>query len=155
MDELQLFRGDTVLLKGKKRRETVCIVLSDDTCSDEKVRMNRVVRNNLRVRLGDVIRLDSFLFKLSLHMLAEWSVLGCYSDWQDSNTSYLKMFLLNAGWIIHFFPLSAIQYSAMSRCEVWKAHSRSANRWHGRRHHRQSVWGLSQALLPGGLSTNP
>lgn len=56
MDELQLFRGDTVLLKGKKRRETVCIVLSDDTCSDEKVRMNRVVRNNLRVRLGDVIR---------------------------------------------------------------------------------------------------
>lgn len=56
MDELQLCRGDTVLMKGKKRRETVCIVLSDDTCSDEKVRMNRVVRNNLRVRLGDVIR---------------------------------------------------------------------------------------------------
>uniref|UniRef100_A0A4W4HBX0 Transitional endoplasmic reticulum ATPase n=1 Tax=Electrophorus electricus TaxID=8005 RepID=A0A4W4HBX0_ELEEL len=58
MDELQLFRGDTVLLKGKKRRETVCIVLSDDTCSDEKVRMNRVVRNNLRVRLGDVISIQ-------------------------------------------------------------------------------------------------
>ena len=55
MDDLQLFRGDTVLMKGKKRRETVCIVLSDDTCSDEKIRMNRVVRNNLRVRLGDVI----------------------------------------------------------------------------------------------------
>uniref|UniRef100_A0A8C9TKB7 vesicle-fusing ATPase n=1 Tax=Scleropages formosus TaxID=113540 RepID=A0A8C9TKB7_SCLFO len=47
MDELQLFRGDTVLLKGKKRRETVCIVLSDDTCSDEKV-----------VRLGDVISIQ-------------------------------------------------------------------------------------------------
>ncbi|KAL7989160.1 hypothetical protein Chor_008079 [Crotalus horridus] len=42
MDELQLFRGDTVLLKGKKRREAVCIVLSDDSCSDEKIRMNRV-----------------------------------------------------------------------------------------------------------------
>ncbi|KAJ3604366.1 hypothetical protein NHX12_029107 [Muraenolepis orangiensis] len=55
MDDLQLFRGDTVLMKGKKRRETVCIVLSDDTCADEKIRMNRVVRNNLRVRLGDVI----------------------------------------------------------------------------------------------------
>ena len=24
MDELQLFRGDTVLLKGKRRKETVC-----------------------------------------------------------------------------------------------------------------------------------
>ena len=30
-------------------------VLSDDTMSDEKIRMNRVVRNNLRIRLGDVV----------------------------------------------------------------------------------------------------
>jgi len=55
MDQLQLFRGDTVLLKGKRRKETVCIVLSDETCPDEKIRMNRVVRNNLRVRLSDVV----------------------------------------------------------------------------------------------------
>lgn len=55
MDELNLFRGDTVLLKGKKRKETVCIVLVDESCSNEKVRMNRCVRNNLRVRLGDII----------------------------------------------------------------------------------------------------
>lgn len=58
MDELQLFRGDTVLLKGKRRKETVCIVLSDDTCSDEKIRMNRNVRNNLRVRLLDVVSIQ-------------------------------------------------------------------------------------------------
>lgn len=56
MDELQLFRGDTVLLKGKKRKETVCIVLSDDSVSNEKIRVNRCVRNNLRVRLGDIVR---------------------------------------------------------------------------------------------------
>lgn len=56
MDDLQLFRGDTVLLKGKKRRQTVCIVLTDETCADERVRMNRVTRSNLRVRLGDIIR---------------------------------------------------------------------------------------------------
>ena len=56
MDELQLFRGDTVILKGKKRKETVCIVLSDDTCPNEKIRMNRVVRNNLRVHLGDIVK---------------------------------------------------------------------------------------------------
>jgi len=59
MDELGLFRGDTVLLKGKKRKETVCIVLSDDTVADEKIRMNRVVRNNLRVRLGDVVAISA------------------------------------------------------------------------------------------------
>lgn len=56
MDSLQLFRGDSVLLKGKRRREAVCIVLSDDNLSDEKIRINRIVRNNIRVRLGDVVR---------------------------------------------------------------------------------------------------
>ncbi|XP_017033313.1 transitional endoplasmic reticulum ATPase TER94 isoform X1 [Drosophila kikkawai] len=59
MDELQLFRGDTVILKGKRRKETVCIVLSDDTCPDEKIRMNRVVRNNLCVHLSDVVSVQS------------------------------------------------------------------------------------------------
>jgi len=59
MDELQLFRGDTVLLKGKKRKETVCIVLSDEAQPDEKIRMNKVVRNNLRVRLGDVVSITA------------------------------------------------------------------------------------------------
>ena len=61
MDELALFRGDTVLLKGKRRRETVCIVLSDETASDERIRINRCVRNNLRVRLGDIVRFVKLL----------------------------------------------------------------------------------------------
>ncbi|GBG71151.1 hypothetical protein CBR_g8453 [Chara braunii] len=55
MEELQLFRGDTVLIKGKKRKDTVCIVLADDTVEEPKIRMNKVVRHNLRVRLGDVV----------------------------------------------------------------------------------------------------
>lgn len=52
-------KGDTVLLKGKKRRDTVCICLSvedGDDLPDEKIRMNKVVRNNLRVRFGDVVQ---------------------------------------------------------------------------------------------------
>lgn len=59
MDELGLFRGDTVILKGKKRRETVCIVLSDETCANEKILLNKVVRHNLRVRLGDVVSINA------------------------------------------------------------------------------------------------
>ncbi|VAH87620.1 unnamed protein product [Triticum turgidum subsp. durum] len=55
MEKLQLFRGDTVLLKGKKRKDTICIVLADDTCEEPKIRMNKTVRKNLRVRLGDVV----------------------------------------------------------------------------------------------------
>ena len=55
MEELQLFRGDTVMIKGKRRKDTVCIVLADDTCDAGKIRMNKCVRKNLKVRLGDVI----------------------------------------------------------------------------------------------------
>ncbi|KAK4345736.1 hypothetical protein RND71_035912 [Anisodus tanguticus] len=40
---------------GKKRKDTICIALADDTCDQPKIRMNKVVRNNLRVRLGDVV----------------------------------------------------------------------------------------------------
>ena len=59
MEELELFRGDTVLLKGKKGKDTVCIVLADETCDDASVRMNKVVRKNLRVRLADVVTVTS------------------------------------------------------------------------------------------------
>ncbi|KAK5779435.1 hypothetical protein RI543_003326 [Arxiozyma heterogenica] len=55
MDKLELFRGDTVLVKGKKRKDTVLIVLIDDELEDGVCRVNRVVRNNLRIRLGDLV----------------------------------------------------------------------------------------------------
>ncbi|KAJ1384053.1 P-loop containing nucleoside triphosphate hydrolase [Sesbania bispinosa] len=55
MEKLQLFRGDTILIKGKKRKDTICIALADETCEEPKIRMNKVVRSNLRVRLGDVV----------------------------------------------------------------------------------------------------
>eukprot|EP00698_Gefionella_okellyi_P013698 TRINITY_DN376_c0_g1_i5.p1 TRINITY_DN376_c0_g1~~TRINITY_DN376_c0_g1_i5.p1 ORF type:complete len:815 (+),score=225.61 TRINITY_DN376_c0_g1_i5:173-2446(+) len=59
MEQLQLFRGDTVLLRGKKRRDTVCIVLADETCEEGKIRMNKVVRKNLCVRLSDIVSVHS------------------------------------------------------------------------------------------------
>jgi len=55
MEELQLFRGDTVLIKGKKGKDTVCIVLVADECDNANIKMNKVVRKNLRVRLGDLV----------------------------------------------------------------------------------------------------
>ncbi|KAJ6672339.1 AAA-FAMILY ATPASE [Salix viminalis] len=55
MEKLQFFRGDTVLIKGKKRKDTVCIVLADEQCEEPKIRLNKVVRANLRIRLGDVV----------------------------------------------------------------------------------------------------
>src|SRR5437762_242958 len=57
METLGLFRGDTVLVKGKKRKDTVLIVLADDDLADGMARINRVIRANIRVRLGDIISL--------------------------------------------------------------------------------------------------
>ncbi|CAF3228045.1 unnamed protein product, partial [Rotaria sp. Silwood2] len=56
-DKLGLSLGDTVMLKGEKRRETVCIV-KFDICPTNHIQMNRVVRNNLRVRLGDIVSIQ-------------------------------------------------------------------------------------------------
>lgn len=58
MDELKIFKGDTVMIKGKKRKDTVCIALAaeeGDDLDNMKIRMNKVIRRNLRVRLGDVV----------------------------------------------------------------------------------------------------
>jgi len=62
MSELQLFRGDTVEIKGKRGKTTVCIILSDDSgdaCHEGSIRMNKVVRKNLKVRLGDLVTVNS------------------------------------------------------------------------------------------------
>ncbi len=55
--ELNLLRGETVLLKGKRRKETVALLTLDDTgtLTSEKIRMNKVLRTNLGVALSDNI----------------------------------------------------------------------------------------------------
>ena len=42
-------------MQGKKRKDTICVVVSDDSCAEHAIRMNRVIRSNVRVRLGDVV----------------------------------------------------------------------------------------------------
>ena len=56
MDELKIFKGDAVTLRGKKRKETICIALTNETADakDNQILMNKVVRRNLRVRIGDI-----------------------------------------------------------------------------------------------------
>ena len=39
MNELLLVHGDTVKLTGKKRRQTICIVLADDACPHDHIRI--------------------------------------------------------------------------------------------------------------------
>lgn len=61
MDELKIFKGETVILKGKKRKETIAIALPDDSDLDNgKIRLNKIARNNLRVRLGDIVAVTKY-----------------------------------------------------------------------------------------------
>jgi len=55
MKELDVYNGDPVLLKGKRRNKTLCIAIRDNSIDATKIAINKVTRNNLRVRLGDVI----------------------------------------------------------------------------------------------------
>ncbi|XP_059286815.1 cell division cycle protein 48 homolog [Lycium ferocissimum] len=72
MEKLQLFCGDTVLIKGKRKRDTVGIACIDETCEEPKIRMNKVVRNNLRIRLGDIASIhlcDNIQYGKRIHLL--------------------------------------------------------------------------------------
>mmetsp|Transcript_63076 Transcript_63076/g.167250 ORF Transcript_63076/g.167250 Transcript_63076/m.167250 type:complete len:796 (-) Transcript_63076:196-2583(-) len=97
MEELNLFRGDNVLIKGKKRKDTVCIVLADDGLEDSKIRMNKVVRKNLRVRLGDIISVHAcgdVPYGKRVHVLPfDDSVEGLTGNLFDT---YLKPYFLEA-----------------------------------------------------------
>merc|ERR1711885_62718 len=85
-----------------KRKESVCIVLSDDTVTDDKIRMNRVVRNNLRVRLGDIVAIQScpdVKYGKRVHVLPiDDSVEGLTGNWFEV---YLKPYFLEAYRPIH------------------------------------------------------
>lgn len=57
--ELNLFNGDTVLMRGKKGRQTSAVVVIEDESTEHfKIKCNRTVRGNLKVKLGDVISLN-------------------------------------------------------------------------------------------------
>lgn len=45
--------GDTVLIKGKKGKETLAILVGEDAVDVDKVRMSSVTRRNLGLNLGD------------------------------------------------------------------------------------------------------
>ncbi|KAI3997029.1 hypothetical protein MKX01_021305 [Papaver californicum] len=97
MEKLQLFRGDTILIKGKKRKDTICIALADDTCDDPKIRMNKVVRSNLRFRLGDVVfvhQCPDVKYGKRVHILPVDDTIECVT--RSLFDAYLKPYFLEA-----------------------------------------------------------
>jgi hypothetical protein len=45
--------------RGKKRRDTVLICLSSDDVEEGRIQLNKVARNNLRVKLGDLVHVHN------------------------------------------------------------------------------------------------
>lgn len=44
LEALGLFRGDTIICRGKKRKDTVLIVLQSDDVDEGKVQLNKGMR---------------------------------------------------------------------------------------------------------------
>ncbi|CAD6209506.1 unnamed protein product [Miscanthus lutarioriparius] len=97
MEKLSIFRGDVVLLKGKRRRDTVCIAMADEGCGEHALGINRSVRSNLRVRLGDVVSVHpcrDAAFGAKVHVLPlDDTVEGLTGDLFEA---YLRPHFLNA-----------------------------------------------------------
>lgn len=55
LKELKLFNGDPIILKGKRRHETICIAIRNNNIEPDKIAINKCVRNNLRVKLNDLV----------------------------------------------------------------------------------------------------
>ncbi|KAJ8623665.1 hypothetical protein MRB53_032195 [Persea americana] len=86
-----------VWLTGKKRRDTICIVLADDACDEPKIRMSKVIRSNLRVRLGDVVSVhqcQDVKYGKRVHILpVDDTIEGVSGNLVDA---YLKPYFLEA-----------------------------------------------------------
>ena len=47
MTELNIFHGDTVMLRGNKRKKCPAVAIKDDELDTEKIRMNRCFSKNI------------------------------------------------------------------------------------------------------------
>ena len=89
------------IYSGKKRRDTVLIVLSSDDVEEGKIQMNKVARNNLRVKLGDVAivhQCPDIKYGKRVHILPfDDSIEGLSGNIFDV---YLKPYFLEGEWAI-------------------------------------------------------
>ncbi|KAF6995742.1 hypothetical protein CFC21_012193 [Triticum aestivum] len=102
MEKLSIFKGDIVLLKGKRRHNTVCMALPDDTCEGHKLRINKVAHSNLRVRIADVVSVHlchDAKFGRRVHILPlDDTVEGIAGNLFDA---YLKPYFVDAYRPVH------------------------------------------------------
>ena len=91
------------LCSGKKRHDTVLICLSSDDVEEGKIQMNKVARNNLRVKLGDLVNVHQCLdikYGKRIHILPfDDSIEGLSGNIFDV---YLKPYFLEGTYRTNF-----------------------------------------------------
>lgn len=55
IQELGLFSGDTIEIRGRLHLTTIALATPDDNVEPIKIKMNKVIRKNLDIRLGDIV----------------------------------------------------------------------------------------------------
>merc|ERR1712057_126905 len=97
MEEMDFFRGGHVKIRGKRQKMTVAVSLPDDECDAPKIRMNKVMRKNLKVHLGDVVivhNCEDCKYGKRIHVLPfEDSIEGVSGNLFDT---YLKPYFMEA-----------------------------------------------------------
>merc|ERR1711935_44362 len=97
MEEMDFFRGGHVKIRGKRSKFTIAVSLPDEDCEPAKIRMNKVMRKNLKVLLGDVVivhNCEDCKYGKKIHILPfEDSIEGVTGNLFDT---YLKPYFMEA-----------------------------------------------------------
>merc|ERR1719247_3939714 len=97
MEEMDFFRGGHVKIRGKRSKFTIAVSLPDEDCEVAKIRMNKVMRKNLKVLLGDVVivhNCEDCKYGKKIHILPfEDSIEGVTGNLFDT---YLKPYFMEA-----------------------------------------------------------
>ncbi|AEA38848.1 cell division control protein 48 (nucleomorph) [Cryptomonas paramecium] len=96
-ESLGLIKGDTVLIKGRRKKDTVCIIMCDDSCDFHVIKVNKTIRDNIQVKSGDIVILTPFTglkFGKKIHVLPfEDTIQGVD---EDLFQTYIKPYFLDA-----------------------------------------------------------
>jgi transitional endoplasmic reticulum ATPase len=61
MEQLGFFNGDTILIKGRRGKETCCVVVPDEKLQEDGITLPAVVSKTLRVKVGeDRVKVSQF-----------------------------------------------------------------------------------------------
>ena len=97
LTQLELSNGDCISIRGKRRRETMCVAMSDKDCEETCVQLSKVARKNLKVKLGDSVYVtpqEDVPHLTELHVLPFEDTLDGVSG--NLFESYVKPYFLDA-----------------------------------------------------------